>query len=125
MEQNSAAAQHNAEKAVAESTTSAESVQPTLKPTSASDHVSETDMTAVIIAAAVIVAACIIVVGMLMGWRRSKERKTKIETNMTPPEDSYASISFSKNTNNRRQVLDKDDDRVTYSTVKVSNISLH
>ncbi|XP_036068795.1 uncharacterized protein LOC112158642 [Oryzias melastigma] len=91
-------------------------------------------MTAGIITAAVIVAACILVVVMLMGWRRIKERKTQIQANMTPPEDadSYASISFSRNTNNRRQVLDKDDggDAVIYSTVKVSScghdpISLH
>ncbi|XP_078806284.1 uncharacterized protein LOC101159104 isoform X2 [Oryzias latipes] len=112
-----------------ESTTT-ESVLQTIKPSTATDHLSETDMTAVI-TAAVIVAACLIVVVMLLGWRRIKERKTQIEDNMlqTPPQDvgSYASIRFSRNTNNRRQVVDKDDegDAVTYSTVKVSSSSAH
>ncbi|XP_078806280.1 uncharacterized protein LOC105358101 isoform X1 [Oryzias latipes] len=120
----------SASTSAAESTTTTESVLSTSKPSAATDHLSKGDMTAVIIAA-VIVAACLLVVVVLMGWRRIKERKTQIEENMlqTPPEDvgSYASIRFSRNTNNRQQVVDKDDegDAVTYSTVKVSSSYAH
>ncbi|XP_020555734.1 uncharacterized protein LOC105357688 isoform X4 [Oryzias latipes] len=122
----------SASTSAAESTTTTESVLSTSKPSTATDHLSNTapDMTAVI-TAAVIVAACLLVVVVLLGWRRIKVRKTQIEENMlqTPPEDvgSYASIRFSRNTNNRRQVVDKDDegDAVTYSTVKVSSSSAH
>ncbi|XP_023812723.1 uncharacterized protein LOC105357801 isoform X1 [Oryzias latipes] len=122
----------SASTSAAESTTTTESVLSISKPSAATDHLSKAapGMTAVI-TAAVIVAACLIVVVILMGWRRIKERKTQIEENMlqTPPEDvgSYASITFSRNTNNRQQVVDKDDegDAVTYSTVKVSSSSAH
>ncbi|RVE71079.1 hypothetical protein OJAV_G00070900 [Oryzias javanicus] len=108
----------------AESSATTESVLQTLKPSDATEQLTDTKMTALIIAAAVIVAACIIFVGMFLGWRRIKAgRKTQIEANTTPPEDSYASISFSKNTNNRPQVLDKvnTEDAVIYSAVKVSS----
>ncbi|XP_036068918.1 uncharacterized protein LOC112159423 [Oryzias melastigma] len=66
----------------ADSSATTGSVLQTLKPSAAPDNFTNTNMTAVIITAAVIVAACILVVVMLMGWRRIKERKTKIEANM-------------------------------------------
>ncbi|KAL7389095.1 hypothetical protein ABVT39_026425 [Epinephelus coioides] len=59
-------------------------------------------------------------------WTRTKEKKTQMDEITADPEDgvSYASISYTKKTNSKAQVLFKDeDDAVTYSTVKASSSS--
>ncbi|XP_049445778.1 uncharacterized protein LOC125896876 isoform X2 [Epinephelus fuscoguttatus] len=97
----------------------------------------------VYITVAVALAALLILIVAIIVWRRTKGNKTQMSdtigltsnpavTQAAPepsqdtadPEDgvSYASISYTKKTNSKAQVLFKDeDDAVTYSTVKASS----
>ncbi|XP_049914981.1 uncharacterized protein LOC126399183 [Epinephelus moara] len=97
-----------------------------------------------IIVAVALVALLILIVAIIV-WRRTKGNKTQMSdtigltsnpavTQAAPepsqdtadPEDgvSYASISYTKKTNSKAQVLFKDeDDAVTYSTVKAPSSS--
>ncbi|XP_078030115.1 uncharacterized protein LOC144466546 isoform X5 [Epinephelus lanceolatus] len=99
----------------------------------------------VYIIVAVALAALLILIVAIIVWRRTKGNKTQMSdtigltsnpavTQAAPepsqgtadPEDgvSYASISYTKKTNSKAQVLFKDeDDAVTYSTVKASSSS--
>ncbi|XP_078030268.1 uncharacterized protein LOC144466593 [Epinephelus lanceolatus] len=99
----------------------------------------------VYIIVAVALAALLILIVAIIVWRRTKGNKTQMSDTIgltsnpavtqaapepsqgtTDPEDgvSYASISYTKKTNSKAQVLFKDeDDAVTYSTVKASSSS--
>ncbi|XP_050927624.1 uncharacterized protein LOC127142636 [Lates calcarifer] len=76
----------------------------------------------------VIVAVGVLVLLMIaiavFKWKRAKGNKTQMDENTADPEDGvpYASISYSRKTKSKAQVLGKDDedDAVTYSTVRAS-----
>ncbi|XP_026196761.1 uncharacterized protein LOC113149113 isoform X2 [Anabas testudineus] len=72
-------------------------------------------------------SAVIVTVIAVRRYQTNKGRKKQMNGN-TDPEDgvSYASISYTRNTNSKAQVKDEDDDEgdaVTYSTVKTSSSS--
>ncbi|XP_054473966.1 uncharacterized protein LOC129106773 [Anoplopoma fimbria] len=79
-----------------------------------------------LISVSVGVAALLVITVAVIAWKRTKRNKTKRDDHVADPEDgvSYASVSFTKNTNSRakgRIQHDDDEDEgdaVTYSTVK-------